>query len=85
VSEPLLVGSSNGECCHMLQESPNADTATVAGKQTTKLNSGGSVPSLNQLSPWLVAPDTATTETTAKPVKHEQPVIHRKTVITTEL
>jgi hypothetical protein len=70
----------------MLQESPNAGTATVASKQTTKLNSSGSVPSLNQLSPWLVAPDTsATTETTAKPVKHEQPVIHRKTVITTEL
>lgn len=67
-------------------ESPNAGTATVANKQTTKLNSGGSVPSLNQLSPWLVAPDTSvTTETTAKPVKHEQPVIHRKTVITTEL
>jgi hypothetical protein len=70
----------------MLQESPNAGTATVASKQTAKLNSSGSVPSLNQLSPWLVAPDTsATTETTAKPVKHEQPVIHRKTVITTEL
>lgn len=68
------------------KESPNAGTATVASKQTTKLNSSGSVPSLNQLSPWLVAPDTsATTETTAKPVKHEQPVIHRKTVITTEL
>jgi hypothetical protein len=68
------------------KESPNAGTATVANKQTTKLNSSGSVPSLNQLSPWLVAPDTSvTTETTAKPVKHEQPVIHRKTVITTEL
>jgi len=67
-------------------ESPNAGTAPVANKQTTKLNSSGSVPSLNQLSPWLVAPETsATTETTAKPVKHEQPVIHRKTVITTEL
>ena len=70
----------------MLQESSNAGTATVTNKQTTKPNSSGSVPSLNQLSPWLVAPDTsATTETTAKSVKHEQPVIHRKTVITTEL
>jgi len=55
-------------------------------KQTAKLNSGGSVPSLNQLSPWLVAPDASVpAETTAKTVKHEQPVIHRKTVITTEL
>jgi hypothetical protein len=70
----------------MLQDSPDAGTATAPSKQTMKLNSSGSVPSLNQLSPWLVAPDTsATSETTAKPVKHEQPVIHRKTVITTEL
>ncbi|XP_069680570.1 band 4.1-like protein 5 isoform X2 [Periplaneta americana] len=66
------------------RESPLASTATVVSKQTTKLNSSSSVPSLNQLSPWLVASDT-TDSSPSKAVKHEQPVIHRKTVITTEL
>ncbi|PNF39448.1 Band 4.1-like protein 5 [Cryptotermes secundus] len=68
------------------KESPHAPAPAAANTQPTKLNSSGSVPSLNQLSPWLVASDTsATTDTATKPVKHEQPVIHRKTVITTEL
>ncbi|XP_021925024.1 band 4.1-like protein 5 isoform X7 [Zootermopsis nevadensis] len=67
-------------------ESPYTSSATTASKQTSKLNLSGSIPSLNQLSPWLVAPDTsATNETTTKPLKHEQSAIHRKTVITTEL
>lgn len=70
----------------MLQELPHAPAPAAANTQPTKLNSSGSMPSLNQLSPWLVASDTsATTDTATKPVKHEQPVIHRKTVITTEL
>jgi hypothetical protein len=74
------------ECWHVLQESPHSPAPAAANTQATKLNSSGSMPTLNQLSPWLVASDTsATTDTATKPVKHEQPVIHRKTVITTEL
>ncbi|XP_021924981.1 band 4.1-like protein 5 isoform X2 [Zootermopsis nevadensis] len=72
--------------CKVSRESPYTSSATTASKQTSKLNLSGSIPSLNQLSPWLVAPDTsATNETTTKPLKHEQSAIHRKTVITTEL
>ena len=48
-------------------------TTTVVTKQTSKQNS-----SLNQLSPWLVAPDTSTSSPESKTVQ-------RKTVITTEL
>ncbi|PSN44256.1 hypothetical protein C0J52_04841 [Blattella germanica] len=66
------------------RESPLSTVATVVTKTTAKISSGNSVPSLNQLSPWLVAPDTPTSPE-PKIVKHEQPVIHRKTVITTEL
>lgn len=74
------------DCWRVLQESPHSPAPAAVHTQPTKPNSSGSMPSLNQLSPWLVAPDTsATTETTTKSVKLEQPVIHRKTVITTEL